>query len=152
MADIRDRIEKWFEGVAKIIYENKYKTLLIIIVAIVALFSQLPKITIDTSTEGFLHEEDQKLIDYNNFRDQFGRDELVIVAVKTRDVFDLKFLEIIRQAMKNESSAISFLVRRTSLGDADEIIKVLSLFDGEIAQTTFSSESEAYLNQITVFN
>ncbi len=62
--------------------------------------------------------------------------------------FDLHFLEIIGREMKDESSAIFFLVRRTSVGDADEIIKVLSFFHGHVSQTTVSPESEAYLSQL----
>lgn len=62
--------------------------------------------------------------------------------------FDLHFLEIIGREMQDESSAIFFLVRRTSVGDADEIIKVLSLFHGHVSQTTVSPESEAYLSQL----
>jgi uncharacterized membrane protein len=62
--------------------------------------------------------------------------------------FDLHFLEIIGREMQDESSAIFFLVRRTSVGDADEIIKVLSLFHGHVSRTTVSPESEAYLSQL----
>ena len=63
--------------------------------------------------------------------------------------FDLKFLEIIGNSIQEESSAIFFLVKKASLGDADEIIKVLSLFHGSIAQTTITPEIEAYLTQLT---
>ena len=61
--------------------------------------------------------------------------------------FDLKFLEIIGNSMQEESSALFFLVKNASLGDANEIIKVLSLFHGTVAQTTITPESEAYLTQ-----
>ncbi len=63
--------------------------------------------------------------------------------------FDLKFLEIMGKSMQEESSALFFLVKKASLGDANEIIKVLSLFHGSIAQTTVTPESEAYLTQLT---
>jgi uncharacterized membrane protein len=62
--------------------------------------------------------------------------------------FDLKFLEIIGDSMQEESSAIFFLVKKASLGDANEIVKVLSLFHGSIAQTTITPASEAYLTQL----
>ena len=62
--------------------------------------------------------------------------------------FDLKFLEIIGNSMQEESSALFFLVKKASLGDANEIIKVLSLFHGSIAQTTITPASEAYLTQL----
>jgi len=51
--------------------------------------------------------------------------------------------------MQEESSALFFLVKKASLGDANEIIKVLSLFHGSIAQTTITLASEAYLTQLT---
>ncbi len=63
--------------------------------------------------------------------------------------FDLKFLEIIGNSMQEESSAIFFLVKNASLGDANEIVKVLSLFHGNIAQTTLTPASEVYLAQLT---
>ncbi len=129
MTNIRDRIEKWFEELAKIIYENKYKTLLIMTIVIAALFSQLPKITIDTSTEGFLREDDQKLIDYNMFRDQFGRDELIIVAIKTRDVFDIDFLNKLKSLhneLKEKTPYIedinSLINARNTRGEKDRLI------------------------------
>jgi len=38
--------------------------------AIVAAFeSQLPKITLDTAMEGFLHKDDPSLVDYEAFKD-----------------------------------------------------------------------------------
>lgn len=82
MVDIRKRIELWFESFARTIYRNPYKTLLISFLSIAAFVSQLPKLTIDISTEGFLHKTDPILIDYDNFRDQFGRDELILVAIQ----------------------------------------------------------------------
>jgi uncharacterized membrane protein len=62
--------------------------------------------------------------------------------------FDLKFLDIVSQTMQNDLSAIFFLVKRASLGDANEIIKVLSLFQGKIAHTSITQEVELYLNQL----
>ena len=92
MADIRKRIEIWFESIARILYRNRYKTLLISFLSIAALVSQIPKLTIDISTEGFLHKKDPVLIEYNAFRDQFGRDELIVVAIQSPEVFDKNFL------------------------------------------------------------
>lgn len=78
---------------------------------------------------------------------RFSADELRKTLADTG--FDLKFLEIVGQAMKKDSSTIFFLVKRASLGDANEIIKVLSLFQGQIAHTTITPEVEVCLNQLT---
>jgi len=129
MKDIRKRIEIWFGSVARTLYHNRLKTLLIMLVCITALASQLPKITIDTSTEGFLHEDDQTLIDYNTFRDQFGRDEMIIIAIRPPDVFDPIFLEKLRALHEELEENVPYLDDITSLinarntrGEEDELI------------------------------
>ena len=40
-----------------------------------AIISNLPKITIDTSTEGFLYDDDPAVVRYESFKEQFGQDE-----------------------------------------------------------------------------
>jgi predicted RND superfamily exporter protein len=60
---------------------------------VIALASNLPNITFDTSTEGFLYEDDPQILAYNDFRNQFGRDEKIIIAIKTEDVFEPSFLK-----------------------------------------------------------
>ena len=90
---IRHRIEAGFERFGHLIYRNHWKTLLLLLLLIAGLVSQLPKLTMDTSTEGFLHDNDPTLLNYNAFRDQFGRDELVLVAISAPEVFEPAFLE-----------------------------------------------------------
>ena len=58
----------------------------------VALASQIARLTIDTSNEGFLHPNDPILIAYNDFRDQFGRDDMLVLSVRGENVFSLSFL------------------------------------------------------------
>jgi predicted RND superfamily exporter protein len=92
MKQLRNRIEKWFESTAIYLFRNRIKTLVIILALTLAVISQLPKITVDISTEGFLHKDDPTLTDYNDFRDQFGRDELILIAIRTENVFNQNFL------------------------------------------------------------
>jgi predicted RND superfamily exporter protein len=73
MANTRIRIEKRFEDFAHVIYRNRIKTILIMLVAVAAMVFHIPKIRFDTSTEGFLHDKDPTFQAYNAFRDQFGR-------------------------------------------------------------------------------
>ena len=61
MTTIRNRIEQWFEILGHRIYENKYKTLIVMVFLIAGILSQLPKLIFDMSNEGFLHEDDQSL-------------------------------------------------------------------------------------------
>ena len=97
MTRIRDRIEKKFAQAASLFYRHNLITLLILALFTGVLFSQLPKLTLDTSTEGFLHEQDPDLLAYNDFRDQFGNTEMVIVAIKSKDIFNLEFLQKLKE-------------------------------------------------------
>ena len=64
---------------------------------LIPLISQIPKITVDTSMEGFLRNEDTALINYNAFRDQFGRDEVIIIAINPPNVFNQGFLKKLKR-------------------------------------------------------
>jgi len=129
MADIRKRIELWFGSVARTLYHHPIVTLLVMIVWMGMLFSQLPKITLDTSTEGFLHKDDQTLLGYNTFRDEFGRDEMLLIAIKPPDVFDLRFLEKLKALHEELEENVPYLDEITSLinarntrGEGDELL------------------------------
>jgi uncharacterized protein len=93
------------------------------------IISQIPKITIDTSTEGFLHQNDPTLIDYNTFRDQFGRDEVVIIAIKSPNIFSQAFLKKLRKLHEDLEENVPYIDDITSLinarntrGETDELI------------------------------
>jgi len=126
---IRKRIEKWFENLTGLIYENRLKTLALMACLVGIFISQIPKITIDTSTEGFLHEDDPTLVSYNAFRDQFGRDEVIIVALKPPDVFDRTFLTQLKALHRELEDSVPYIDDITSLvnarntrGQGDELI------------------------------
>jgi len=129
MSAIRNRIERAFAGFARRIYHHRIKTIVLMLVVTGAIISQIPKITIDTSTEGFLHKEDPALVAYNAFRDQFGRDEMVVVALQPREVFDTEFLKTLT-ALHGEleeqvpyiNDITSMLNARNTRGEADELI------------------------------
>ena len=121
MADtkgIRPRIEKKFEDFAHLIYDNRIKTLVLMFLLIGILASRIPRITIDTSTEGFLHSEDPTLVSYNDFRDQFGRDEVIIIAVKPPDIFDPAFLARLKKLHETLEEGVPYIDDITSLVNA----------------------------------
>ena len=86
-------VEKKFEDFTHQIIKHRFKALFLTLLMVVGLASNLPKITFDTSTEGFLYKDDPQILMYNDFRNQFGRDEKIIVAIKTKDIFNKAFLE-----------------------------------------------------------
>ncbi len=96
---------------------------------IAVIVSQIPKITIDISTEGFLHKTDPTLIEYNDFRDQFGRDELIIIAIHSPEIFTQNFLSKLKTLHNELVENVPYIEDITSLvnarnthGDRDELI------------------------------
>jgi hydrophobe/amphiphile efflux-3 (HAE3) family protein len=129
MNTIRQRIELWFEGVARWIFFNRLKVIIAVGILIAMLAIQLPHLTMDMSTEGFLHPNDPELVTYNQFRDQFGRDEAIIVALKAEDIFDLDFLTMLRQLHMELTDEVPYIDDITSLinarstrGDGNDLI------------------------------
>jgi predicted RND superfamily exporter protein len=135
MKSIRSRIESRFESFAHVLFDHRYKMLVVMLFFVFLLAAQIPGIRMDTSTEGFLHETDPILIEYEEFRDQFGRDEMAIVAVRSENIFDIKFLEKLKNLHEDLRDNLPYLDDITSLinarnthGKADELI-VEDLFE-----------------------
>ena len=118
MQNLRYRLEAWFALFADFIYDNRLKAIILMLGLTLGLLSQLPNLTIDTSNEGFLHKDDPILLDYNAFRNQFGRDETVIVAIQTSNVFELPFLAKLRQIHEALESEVPYIDEITSLINA----------------------------------
>jgi len=114
----RSKAEKKIEVFSDWLYDNSTKTILIVLLFVGALSTQLPTLKMDTSTEGFLHKSDPMRIEYDLFRDQFGRDEQIIVAVKTNSIFDLEFLERLDGFHKSLESELPYIESVDSLINA----------------------------------
>jgi predicted RND superfamily exporter protein len=83
----------------------------------------------DTSTEGFMHEDDPVLLTYNNFREQFGRDERIVLAIKSENVFSIDFLTKLKALHREIEAKVPYVEDVTSLynvrntrGDGDKLI------------------------------
>ncbi|MBL4608223.1 MAG: MMPL family transporter [Pseudomonadales bacterium] len=151
----RTRIDDRFFNFSNLIYDNKFKVLLGILAIIAALVIHLPKITIDTSTEGFLYKNDPKILAYNDFRNQFGRDERIIIAIKTDDVFAPDFLKTlfalhseIEQKAPYIKEVNSLKNARKTTGNEQELV-VEDLFEGGIPDDAKALET---IKQFTLSN
>ena len=89
----------------------------------------VPQIKMDTSTEGFMHPNDPVLVAYNTFRSQFGRDERIVVAIKSDTIFSLPFLETLRSLHEEIEQKVPYLNDVSSLynvrhtrGEGDQLL------------------------------
>jgi predicted RND superfamily exporter protein len=115
MAPLRQRIENGFEVLAGWIFRHSRLVLISIAVLTIALTFRLPELTIDASSEALLHRSDPILKDYETFKNLFGSDEVIIVAVKTPDVFDLDFLAKLTRLHNELEAQTPHLAQITSL-------------------------------------
>ena len=90
----RGRIEAGFEAWGRIVVRNRWVALAVSVLATGWLMSHLPQLEIDNSTESFLTTDAPNVVLYNDFRDQFGRDDKIVIAVGGGDVFSLSLIHI----------------------------------------------------------
>ena len=131
----RHRTERKFESFSDLIFTHSKKTILAILLLVAAFGTQLPNLTMDTSTEGFLHKTDSMRVAYDEFRDQFGRDEKLLIAIKTENVFDLNFLKKLEKLHKKLEAELPYITdvnslinARNTYGDEESLI-VEDLFE-----------------------
>ena len=110
-------------------FRNPLKTLSIVFIFVGILCSQIPGIVIDVSPEALMRPNDPARLVYNEFRDQFGRPELIIVAVESPEIFSETFLARLKSLHTDLGNGIPYLRKVTSLvnardtyGDQDTLI------------------------------
>ena len=83
---------------------------------VVALLSQLPKLTFDTSMEGFLKADDPARVEFNAFKDYFGRSEPTVLMIRLPEQLgDARFLEKLSRLHRDIETEVPNVRRVTSL-------------------------------------
>jgi predicted RND superfamily exporter protein len=126
---IHDRIEMRFESWGYSVCRHRWATTLGMLLVTLLLGAWIPQLIGDFSTESYLRAGDPALVAYDKFRDQFGRDDRILVGVNPPDVFDLAFLEKLRAFHRDLEREVPYLEEVTSLvnarwtrGEGDELI------------------------------
>ena len=111
------------------IHDNPLKVLLVIFALLSAPLSHIPDIKMDTSTEGFMHDDDPVLLTYNKFRAQFGRDERIVLAIEDEHIFSLPFMQTLKALHEELEAKVPYLDDITSLynvrntkGEGDKLL------------------------------
>lgn len=162
VTNIRNRIDLYFARWGHFVYRNPWKIILACLLVVAGMSSQLPKMVVDTSTEGFMQPDDPLRVRYDEFRYQFGRDERIMIIVESGkgDIFTLDFLNKLKTFHEDLEANTPKLEKITSLinarltrGENDELIvgDFLEDFpqnDTELQQVKQRALSnELYINQ-----
>jgi len=123
------KLENLMGKMGVFIHDNPFKVIVVVLMLLAFPLSHVPQIKMDTSTEGFMHEDDPVLITYNKFRAQFGRDERVAISIKSDNIFTLAFLQTLKEIHEEIENNVPFVEDITSLytvrntrGEGDKLI------------------------------
>ncbi len=128
-------VDNWLYRVGEGISTHKYKVLITMIVLLMGMIVNVPKITLDTTTEGFLREDDPVRVAYDKFQNQFGHDEKIVVAIKSDGIFEPENLARLKE-LHNElkenvptlNDITSLINARNTTGDEESLL-VEDLFE-----------------------
>ena len=103
---ILEPIERGFTNWGRFVVRRPWPVLLATLAVSVYLITWVPQLTVDNSTESFLRPNDPARKHYDALREQFGQDEQMMVAVHAPAVFDLAFLERLRDFHRDVESEV----------------------------------------------
>jgi predicted RND superfamily exporter protein len=126
---IHTQIEDGFEAWGRFVVRHRWPMAVSMLLVTAYLVAWLPQLTADNSTESFLRPNDPARVDYDRFREQFGQDERLIVAIRPHAIFDLDFLNRLRAFHRDIERDVPYVEEVTSLwnarntrGEGDELI------------------------------
>ena len=153
--NIRETIEAKFESLSDFIFENRKKVFYTLITLTVLFATNLQHMKMDTTTEGFLHKEDTQRVAYDKFRDQFGRDEKILIAVEAKNIWSVDFLKKFKELHEELESDLphvddvtSIINARNTIGTEDTL-SVQDLFEDV---ETLTKESIGEKKQLALNN
>lgn len=129
MSERIKKTELFFEKLIESVIRQRYLVLIGVFLCSGFLGYQIKSLQFDTSNEGFLHKDDQILNVYNEFREQFGRDDMLALAIYSEDIFSAAFLQKLK-ALHDELKEVvpyvnditSLINVRNTLGRGDTLI------------------------------
>lgn len=126
---LRDRIEAGFTSWGHFVVRWRWGVLVACLVLSGGLVYRLPELRVDNSDEAFLHADDPARIQYDRFKDRYDREDRVMVVLRPPEVFDLGFLEWLRELHREIEREVPYVDEVTSLinarntrGEDDELI------------------------------
>ncbi len=138
-----DGFERAFTEWTRLVVRHRFLAVAASIAFAGASMTALPQLHMDNSVEAFLHDDAPVVVALDSFRDRYGRDDWIIVAARTPDVFSADSLERLRalhEALESEVPYVdevrSLVNARDTRGDGDTLIV------GELMETWPETNAE----------
>lgn len=140
---MRTRLEAAIGRFARIIVRHAYAALGAVALLLALGATQLPNIELRVSTDEFLRETDPARVSYMKFLERFGRDDIIVIAIEPREVFNFEFLEKLRKLHREIEDTLPHLREVQSLINARETrAEGDTLVVGEFLQEWPETEAE----------
>lgn len=121
ISNVKKQIDHRLGVLAGFFYDYPLRTLLLLNLVTVFLGMNLRNVEFDLSPSTFLPKEDTVIEEYTDFIDTFGRDDYIIVAVKSDNVFDTEFLNRLENLHSDLENNVSYLDSIHSLINAKKM-------------------------------
>ncbi len=126
---LRGRVEAGFRVWARSVVRRRWLAIAACTALTGLLAWPLPRLRVDNSDEAFLQPDDPARLLYDEFRAQYGRDDDLLVVLHPGRVFELGFLERLREIQREIEREVPYVEEVTSLinarntrGEGDELI------------------------------
>jgi predicted RND superfamily exporter protein len=106
-----------FFNISAFIYRHKYLALVFALGLTALLAFQLKDLRIESSIESFFHKDDPTYITYENFLDDFGKDDFFLVSLRPADVFTKEFLISLKDIHQSIEKNVPHIEKVTSLAN-----------------------------------
>lgn len=150
MQSILSFVSTYLANVPGQVQKRRWMVLLAFLVATAICFHGITKLKFDFTIEGWLEQDDAAFVAYNQFHDQFGSDDGVVIVYKPKDgdVFSAASLRTVKQIRddlilyrtglkQGEKSALDHIVEVNSLVNA----VVLSVTDDVLASKSLVGDT-----------
>ena len=104
-----------FADFGRSVFRHRYLTVLLVFALMVVLLLRLPSLTVDTSNDAFYHPNDPIRVQYNDFQQQFGKDDRIVIAIEADEIFSASVLRQIDALQQDIEQRVPHLKTSTSL-------------------------------------
>lgn len=111
-------LPRFFRQLATFCFDKSKWVLAFSFLCLGLLASQVPHIPVDMSAEAVLHEDDPIRVTYDNFKRDFGRDDLIIVSMPVKDGLNHRFFSTLLKLQNDIENKVPHINKVTSLINA----------------------------------
>ncbi len=124
-----ERLEDAFAAWARLAIRERRAFAGMVVLATLAFASGLPQLKVLNNVEAYLEPDDPTAVEYARFREEFGQDRPLFVALEPEEVYSVEFLQWLRelhaeleQVLPHVASVTSLINARLTRTEGDTLI------------------------------